>query len=152
MIALLFITSVFVFFASLAYALGLLTGLAICARGREDHSRSEIKGIALLRSWLTPEQAKEWDSYKRFDVIGSDTKTRYRVKYGAAMNIDELNSDGKVVAQWCFAPQGNLVVGDVMLAQKIALETMELAQKGQSNSLVISATPVPASPQQCCTF
>ena len=125
MIALLFITSVFVFFASLAYTLGLLTGLAICARGREDHSRAEKKGIALLRSWLTPEQSKEWDSYKRFDVIGSDTGTRYRVKYGAAMNIDELNSDGKVVAQWCFGPQGNLVVCDVMLAQKIALETME---------------------------
>jgi hypothetical protein len=41
------------------------------------------------------------------------------------MNIDELDSGGKVVAQWCFAPQGNLAVGDVMLAQKIALETME---------------------------
>jgi hypothetical protein len=133
MIALLFITSMFVFFASLAYALGLLTGLAICARGREDHSRSEIKGIALLRSWLSPEQAKQWDSHKGFDVIGSDTGTCYRVKYGVAMNIDELNSNGKVVAQWCFAPQGNLVVGDVMLAQKIALETMELEALRRAN-------------------
>jgi hypothetical protein len=133
MIAVLFIASVLVFFVSLAYTLGLLTGLAICARGREDHSRSEKKGIALLRSWLTPEQAKQWDSHKRFDVIGSDTGTRYRVKYGAAMNIDELNSDGKVVAQWCFAPHGNLVVGDVMLAQKIALETMELEALRRAN-------------------
>ena len=133
MIALLFITSMFVFFASLAYALGLLTGLAICARGREDRGRAEEKGIALLRSWLTPEQAKQWDSHKRFDVSGSDTGTRYRVKYGAAMNIDELNSEGKVVAQWCFAPHGDLVVGDVMLAQKIALETMELEALRRAN-------------------
>jgi hypothetical protein len=29
------------------------------------------------------------------------------------------------VAQWCFSPHGNLVVGDILLAQKIALETME---------------------------
>ena len=49
------------------------------------------------------------------------------------MNIDELNSDGRVVAQWCFAPQGKLVVGDVMLAQKIALETMELEALRKAN-------------------
>ncbi len=62
MIALLFITSVFVFFASLAYALGLLTGLAISSRsGRPDRKRAEEKGIALLRSWLTPNQATQWD-------------------------------------------------------------------------------------------
>ena len=132
MITLLFSASVLVFFVGLAYTLGLLTGLAICSPRREDHSRAEEKGIGLLRSWLTPEQAKQWDSHKRFDVIGSDTGTRYRIKYGAAMNIDEL-FDGKVVAQWCFAPQGNLVVGDVMLAQKIALETMELEALRRAN-------------------
>jgi hypothetical protein len=49
------------------------------------------------------------------------------------MNIDEFNSDGKVVAQWCFAPHGDLVVGDVMLAQKIALETMELEALRKAN-------------------
>jgi hypothetical protein len=44
---------------------------------------------------------------------------------GKEMNIDELDSGGRVFAQWCFAPLGNLVVGDVLLTQKIALETME---------------------------
>ena len=29
--------------------------------------------------------------------------------------------------RYCFVPKGNLVPGDVMLAQKIALETDELA-------------------------
>jgi hypothetical protein len=28
---------------------------------------------------------------------------------------------------WCFVPEGSLVAGDVMLAQKIALETSEYA-------------------------
>jgi hypothetical protein len=32
-----------------------------------------------------------------------------------------------VSAEWCFVPEGNLVAGDVMLAQKIALETNERA-------------------------
>jgi hypothetical protein len=29
------------------------------------------------------------------------------------------------VARWCFAPEGGLAAGDILLAQKIALETME---------------------------
>ena len=29
------------------------------------------------------------------------------------------------VCKWCFVPDGDLVAGDVMLAQKIALETNE---------------------------
>ena len=39
------------------------------------------------------------------------------------MNIDELDFAGNKVCEWCFLPEGNLAAGDVMLAQKIALET-----------------------------
>lgn len=100
-------------------ALSLLLGFA----PRQEHRQE--KGRALLRSWLTSEQAQQWDFHKHFEVTGCDTGTRYRIRHGTAMNIDELDSSGKMIAQWCFAPQGNLVAGDVMLAQKIALETME---------------------------
>jgi hypothetical protein len=41
------------------------------------------------------------------------------------MNIRQLDSVGHTIAQWCFAPEGKLATGDVLLAQKIALETME---------------------------
>jgi hypothetical protein len=41
------------------------------------------------------------------------------------MNIHELDADGGTAAQWCFAPEGKLATGDVLLTQKIALETME---------------------------
>jgi hypothetical protein len=51
------------------------------------------------------------------------------------MNIYELGCDGKAVAQWCFAPQGNLAIGDVLLAQKIALETMETQALSKANKL-----------------
>jgi len=40
-------------------------------------------------------------------------------------DVDELDSDGNKVCEWCFLPNGNLASGDVMLAQKIALETCE---------------------------
>jgi hypothetical protein len=86
---------------------------------------AEKRGIALLRSWLTPEQVAQWDLRQDFDVVGCDTGTRYRITCGSSMNIHQLDSAGRTVAQWCFAPEGKLVIGDVLLAQKIALETME---------------------------
>jgi hypothetical protein len=42
-----------------------------------------------------------------------------------------------IVTQWCFAPQGDLAVGDVMLTQKIALETMEWKALASANSRVL---------------
>jgi hypothetical protein len=39
------------------------------------------------------------------------------------MNVHQLDPDGHPVQQWCFAPEGRLAVGDVLLAQKIALMT-----------------------------
>jgi hypothetical protein len=41
------------------------------------------------------------------------------------MNIDQLDSAGNRICQWCFAPEGELAAGDCMLAQKIALEMFE---------------------------
>jgi hypothetical protein len=92
----------FVGCVALGYGLGLTTVLAIQRHSRKDRLHAEEKGAALLRSWLSPEQAELWDSHRHFYVVGSDTGTRYRIRYGTAMNIDELDSGGRVIAQWCF--------------------------------------------------
>ena len=42
------------------------------------------------------------------------------------MNVHELDDAGHPKIGWCFVPEGRLVPGDVMLAQKIALETSEI--------------------------
>ncbi len=86
---------------------------------------AERRGVELLRSWLTPEQALQWDTRGNFDVIGSNTGRRYRLTRGKVMNIHELDARGDTIAQWCFAPEGRLAAGDILLAQKIALENME---------------------------
>ena len=91
-----------------------------------SHLRSEERSQYLLRQWLSPDQAEQYDKYQRFDVVGSDTGTRYRIRRGTTMNIEELASEGYVTRRWCFAPEGAFAAGDVMLAQKIALETFEL--------------------------
>jgi hypothetical protein len=88
-------------------------------------SQAEHKALALLGAWLSPTQAEQYNSYKHFEVIGSDTGTRYRIRHGRTMNVDELDSVGNRVCEWCFLPEGKLAAGDVMLAQKIALETFE---------------------------
>jgi hypothetical protein len=97
---------------------------------REEHCRShlpsEVRSEDLLRQWLSPDQAEQYDVYQRYDVVGSDTGTRYRIRRGTSMNIEELTADGYVIRRWCFAPEGASATGDVMLAQKIALETFEL--------------------------
>jgi hypothetical protein len=91
-----------------------------------SHLRSEERSQYLLRQWLSPDQAEQYDLYQRFDVVGSDTGTRYRIRRGTTMNIEELAADGYVARRWCVAPEGAFAAGDVMLAQKIALETFEL--------------------------
>jgi hypothetical protein len=94
-------------------------------RRPRPRTHAEKRAVALLLSWLTPEQEKQWQACGNFEVIGCDTGRRYRITYRAVMNVHELDPDGHPVQQWCFAPEGRLAVGDVLLAQKIALETME---------------------------
>lgn len=60
-------------------------------------------------------------------VAGSKTGRRYKVHKGAASNVFEINEEGQPTTGWCFVPARPLAAGDGMLAQKIALETDELA-------------------------
>ena len=80
---------------------------------------------ASLRAWLSPSQFEQFDAKGYFDVIGSATGSKYRIQYGTSMNVYELDDTGRLKVGWCFVPQGCLVAGDVMLAQKIAIETFE---------------------------
>jgi hypothetical protein len=107
-----------------------------CETRWRPHSRSEAekRAMVLLRSWLTPEQDKQWSTRREFEVIGCDTGTRYRITHRAVMNIHQLDSAGRTVAEWCFAPEGGLASGDILLAQKIALETMERKVLALANS------------------
>jgi len=77
--------------------------------------------LSLLRAF--------WASFVRrrhFDVIGGQTGCRYRVYDMNSINVDELDSAGRCVRKLCFQPDGLLVPGDVLLAQKLALELYEL--------------------------
>jgi hypothetical protein len=115
-----------------ALTLAAITDLRVPRR--DLRRRAEEKGLSLLRSWLTPEQAAQWRRDNVFEVVGCDTGTRYRITNGTSMNIIELDKDGRSVRRWCFTPVGPIVQGDMLLAQKIALETMETHARTVANS------------------
>jgi hypothetical protein len=121
-------------FAPAVVALIVMAALLHEYRRPRARTPAEKRAVALLRSWLTPEQERQWQARGAFDVIGCDTGTRYRITYRAVMNVHQLDADGHPVQQWCFAPEGRLAVGDVLLAQKIALETMETKALEIANS------------------
>ncbi|MEN3349963.1 MAG: hypothetical protein V7632_3598 [Bradyrhizobium sp.] len=102
------------------------------------YERVEARAMALLSAWLSPEQRAQFNKHNRFDVIGSESGKRYRICYGTSTNVYEIDGRDRVVLGWCFRPVGSLVAGDVMLAQKIALETDE-------RSALLVARPFPSS-------
>ncbi len=91
--------------------------------------------MRLLMANLTAAQREQLDRYGYFDVIGGETGRRYRIRFGRELNVDELDDFGKRISSWCFLPEGDLVTGDVMLSQKVALETFEREALRVSNRL-----------------
>jgi hypothetical protein len=80
--------------AALAASAILMFVIVTAERMWAPTSQAEQKAHALLRAWLSPEQAQQYNSQKHFDVIGSDTSTRYRIRHGRMVNIDQLDSAG----------------------------------------------------------
>ncbi|MCK1665555.1 hypothetical protein [Bradyrhizobium sp. 153] len=85
----------------------------------------EGRSLRLLRKWLSPRQREQFARKGYFEVIGSDSQKRYRIYVGASVNVCEMDERGHLREGLCFMPIGALPIGDVMLAQKIALETCE---------------------------
>jgi hypothetical protein len=99
----------------------------------DDGNSPSVRGMRLLKSQLTPAQLRQYEEFGWFDVIGGDTGHRYRIYRGDALNVDEYDSTGRRVLRWCFMPTGNLVRGDVLLAQKLALELFESDARSVAN-------------------
>jgi hypothetical protein len=99
-------------------------------------SKSELRGLKLLREWLSQEQLTQYDAHKYFEVIGCHTGKRYRIRHGTATNVFELDDAGLPREGWCFVPNDHLVAVDVMLAQKIGLETDERGALATANNFM----------------
>jgi hypothetical protein len=99
-------------------------------------NETESRGVKLLKEWLSKEQLAQYEQHKYFDVTGCHSGKRYRIRHGTGTNVYELDGAGRPRAGWCFVPKDYLVAGDVMLAQKIALETDELGALAIANNFL----------------
>ena len=78
---------------------------------------------ALLDRALTPEQRRDLFARGYFEVKGK--RFTYRIREGHTGNVDALDSDGRVISRLCAHPLRRVPVYDVMLAQKLWIETDE---------------------------
>lgn len=83
------------------------------------HARARV----LLESALTPRQRRDLFAERCFYVRGR--RFTYRIREGHSGNVDQLDSAGLVISRFCARPVGRLPVYDVMLAQKLWIETDE---------------------------
>ena len=83
------------------------------------------RSIEVLKENLSAAQRRQYERYHYFDVIGGSTGTRYRIRHGYQMNVQQFDRRGQRLRMLCFMPKGRLGVGDIMLAQKLALELFE---------------------------
>jgi hypothetical protein len=88
-------------------------------------AEAEARAIELFTRCLSPAQREQYESCGYFDVVGSQSGQRYRIRYGRQFNVEQLDHCGRRRQLLCFMPKDRLPVGDIMLAQKIALELFE---------------------------
>lgn len=94
-------------------------------------NQAERRAWDLLNEWLTPAQRRSLEDHNCFSVVGSRSGREYQIHKGGAFNVHWRASRG-VTAALCFGP-GGLPIGDVMLAQKIVLESNEDAALDVAN-------------------
>lgn len=86
----------------------------------EAHRRS----MKLLHSWLTPRQLASFRRREYFEVTGGSSGVKYRLYPRYSFGIKVL--EGKRAGQsLCVIPRDAPALGDILLAQKIGLETNE---------------------------
>src|SRR5262245_55727749 len=61
------------------------------------------QSMRLLTDNLSPAQRDQLEVFDYFDVVGGDTGTRYRIRFGNVMNVEQLDSGGKRMRVLCFA-------------------------------------------------
>jgi hypothetical protein len=101
-----------------------------------------------LHNWWTPRWAirhllpfnlfADRDAHARGTrllIEGGETGKRYRIRKSYQMNVEELGNNGKRMRMLCFMPKGGLVLADVMLAQKLALELFDSETLAIANTI-----------------
>jgi hypothetical protein len=98
---------------------------ALTVARHQAHVCNEERALELLKANLSAAQLQEYKRSCSFEVVGGSTGLRYRILQGHQLNVEQLDVKGRRTCVLCFTPEGALPIGDVMLAQKLALELFE---------------------------
>jgi len=91
---------------------------------RLEKIQAQCRATELLRENLDKEQLEQFNQTQWFFVISQSGK-RYRIRNRWVGNIDELDLEDQVVAEYCIHPVIRVPVEDSMLIQKLMLESDE---------------------------
>lgn len=94
------------------------------AESRWQRQQASERAEMLLLEHLSEQQRAEWRENGYFTVVGGSGR-RYRIKRGRQHNIDELDSNGRRIANLCGHVGDAVPDEDNVLIQKLMLETDE---------------------------
>jgi len=87
--------------------------------------KMEADARTLLYDNLSESERDQLRELGYFEVIGGATSKTYRIRNYYGMNVEEVSKGGARTRVLCFSPRGQVALGDIMLAQKLALELFE---------------------------
>jgi hypothetical protein len=85
---------------------------------------AHLRSMELLKGWLDEHQRRDFEEKNYFEVVGSASGRKYRLHPRYSYGIEELEGAQRG-DRLCVVPSGALALGDILLAQKIGLETSE---------------------------
>jgi hypothetical protein len=104
----------------------------------EDRRKACETARRLLVSMLSHQQHEQLQRERFFEVIGRNTKRRYRIREGTHGNVRLLDEAGREVTSYCGQPNG-VPTEDSMLAQKLQIEHDEDAFLRVANARRLTA-------------
>ncbi len=92
----------------------------------------ELRARNLLLSCLTPEQRAMYEKEFKFRVV-SNLGNVFELHRKRMHGVFKLDMQGNRIEEWCVTPHGRIPVDDILLSQKLMLETDEAALRSESN-------------------
>lgn len=99
----------------------------------QERKAAETRAKVLLCSILTGDQLCEMEALEQFHVQGADGHT-YLIRKGYGHNVWRIE-DGRKTVEYCLITRGHVPVYDLMLTQKLLLETDPEHFQQKANSL-----------------
>ena len=89
---------------------------------RLEREAAQKRAEELLLANLGPEQVEQYRKEKRFVVKGGDGAS-FELSPAWSGNVREVDQQGKAIRRFCIHPRETLPLADLMLAQKLMIET-----------------------------